>query len=90
MRDALCVVLTLAFYLLIMHVIFSWVPRPPEPIAPLVRFVRRVVDPVLSPLRRILPPLPLGGVSLDLSVLVAFILIALLRNAARCHGFFSL
>ena len=87
MRGVLCVALTLGSYLLLLHLILSWVPRPPDPIAPLVRFVRRVVDPVLSPLRRVLPPVPLGAMSLDLSVLVAFVIIMILRNAFRCEGF---
>lgn len=64
--------LTAFWWLLLAHVIFSWVPRPPEPIVPFVLGVRRVVEPVAAPLRRVIPPLRLGAVALDLSILVLF------------------
>jgi YggT family protein len=53
--------------LLIVEVIFSWI----NPHAPLAPFVRALNDPLLRPLRRVVPLL--GG--LDLSVLVAIILL---------------
>ena len=84
MREALCVLLTAGWILLIVHVVFSWIPRPPEPLLPVVRGVRRVVDPLLSPLRRVLPPVPLGGIALDLSIIVLFVLIAVLRANFGC------
>lgn len=63
---------------LIAYVVFSWVPRPPDPIRPLIRTVNRLVEPVLNPLRRVIPSVPLGGVALDLSIIVLFLLIQLL------------
>ncbi|MCG2583431.1 YggT family protein [Massilia sp. TS11] len=53
--------------LLIVEVIFSWI----NPHAPLAPFVRALNEPLLRPLRRIVPPL--GGI--DFSVLVALILL---------------
>lgn len=53
--------------LLILEVIFSWV-NPHAPLAPVVHALNQ---PLLRPLRRIIPPL--GGI--DLSVLVAFLLL---------------
>lgn len=53
--------------LLIVEAVFSWV----NPHAPLAPFVRALNDPLLRPLRRVVPPL--GG--LDLSMLVALILL---------------
>jgi YggT family protein len=53
--------------LLIIEVIFSWI----NPHAPLAPFVRALNEPLLRPLRRVIPPV--GG--LDLSVLAAFILL---------------
>jgi YggT family protein len=53
--------------LLILEVIFSWV-NPHAPLAPLVGALNR---PFLAPLRKVIPPI--GG--LDLSVLVAFIIL---------------
>ncbi|MDB5822733.1 MAG: hypothetical protein JWR21_1437 [Herminiimonas sp.] len=53
--------------LLIIEVIFSWV----NPQAPLAPFVRALNEPLMRPLRRVIPPL--GGI--DLSPLVAFLLL---------------
>jgi YggT family protein len=41
--------------------------------------VWRVTEPVLAPVRRALPPLRLGGVSLDLAFIVVFLAIILVR-----------
>jgi YggT family protein len=72
--------LGLYFYVLLAHVIFSWVPRPPEPIMPFVLGVRKLVEPVAAPIRRVLPPLRIGGVALDLSILVLFFGVSILRG----------
>jgi len=61
--------------LLIIEVIFSWV----NPNAPLAPFVRALTDPLLRPLRRVIPPL--GG--LDLTVLVALILLQIAQYLLR-------
>jgi YggT family protein len=58
--------------LLVIEVIFSWI-NPHAPLAPLIRALN---DPLLRPLRRVVPLL--GG--LDLSVLVAFILLQIAQH----------
>lgn len=55
------------------YVIFSWVPRPPEPLVPIRLGSAALVDPLLRPLRGRIPPLRLGGIALDLSIIVLFI-----------------
>lgn len=75
-----CLLLQVYWFVLLLHVIFSWVPRPPEPIMPFVLGIRRIVDPVAAPLRKIIPPLRLGGVGLDLSILVLFFGVIILRQ----------
>lgn len=70
--STLVLLLEVYFFVLLAHVIFSWVPRPPEPLMPFVIGVRKVVEPVVAPIRRIIPPLRIGGVALDLSVLIVF------------------
>jgi len=57
--------------LLIIEVIFSWI----NPHAPLAPFVHALNEPLLRPLRRVIPPL--GG--LDITVLVAFILLQIVK-----------
>jgi len=78
--------LGLYFYVLLAHVIFSWVPRPPEPIMPFVIGVRRLVEPVAAPIRRVLPPLRIGGIALDLSILVLFFGVQILRGVFASVG----
>ncbi|MES2151349.1 MAG: YggT family protein [Pseudomonadota bacterium] len=66
--------------LLIIEAIFSWV----NPHAPLAPFVRALNDPLLRPLRRVVPLL--GG--LDLSLLVALILLQIAQLVlAMVFGF---
>ena len=77
----LCYLLIAYQFVLIAHVIFSWVPRPPEPILPLVRFIRSLVEPVAAPLRRAIPPARFGGIGLDLSILILFLVVYLLQLA---------
>ena len=64
--------------LLIIEVIFSWI----NPYAPLAPFIRALNEPLLRPLRRVIPPL--GG--LDISVLVAVILLQIIQYLLR-QGF---
>ena len=42
--------------------------------------VRVVTEPILAPVRRALPPLRLGGVSIDLAFIVVFVAIIVLRS----------
>jgi len=73
-------------YLLILfaHVILSWVPRPPQPLMPVVSAVRAVTEPVLAPVRRLVPPVQVGGAALDLSVIIVFFALFLL-SAVVCR-----
>jgi len=61
--------------LLIIDAIFSWV----NPHAPLAPFVHALNMPILRPIRRVVPPV--GGI--DLSVLVALVLIQILQFVLR-------
>ena len=66
--------LALVFVVLIfIRVILSFVPRVPyHPwLDAFLTFVTAVTDPILNPLRRVIPPVPLGGAALDLSPMIA-------------------
>jgi YggT family protein len=73
-------------YLLILfaHVILSWVPRPPAPLMPVVTVVRAVTEPILAPVRRLVPPVQIGGAALDMSVIIVFFALFLL-SAVVCR-----
>lgn len=78
--DILCVLLTIYFIILLVRIILSWVPSLPEPVQPLARGVRALTDPILNPLRGLIPPISAGGVGLDLSPLLLFFAIIILRG----------
>ena len=80
MSSVLCWLLQAYLLVLIAHVIFSWVPRPPEPLQPVVAGVRAVTEPVLAPMRRVIPPVRLGGAALDVSILILFFGLSLLQG----------
>lgn len=76
----ICWLLSAFIIVLLVYVVFSWIPRPPEPLLPLVRALDRIMTPILQPIRRVLPPLRFGGAGLDLSVLVVFFGIFILQG----------
>lgn len=78
--NIVCWLLQAAYVILLAYVIFSFVPRPPGPFAPVAAAVRSMVEPVLNPLRRVMPPLSMGNVGVDLSVLVLFFALLILQR----------
>ena len=78
--------LQLYWYVLVLYVIFSWVPRPPDALRPFVVGVGRLVEPLATPLRRMIPPLRIGMVALDLSIILLFIGVRLLQSVAVSFG----
>ncbi|GAB4824048.1 hypothetical protein N2152v2_011094 [Parachlorella kessleri] len=65
---------------LIGRILLTWFPQAPEPI---VRPLATVVDPYLNLFRGIIPPL--GG-TIDLSPILAFIVLDLFSNSASALG----
>lgn len=71
---------------LLVRIVLTWFPiNPWSPWYKVVRALALVTDPVLAPLRRVLPPLRVGMAAIDLSPLIVFfgleILISVLRYA---------
>ena len=70
----LSAVLSLYNYVILARVLISWFN--PNPYNPIVDAIYRLTEPVLAPIRRILPPM--GG--FDLSPLVVFFILMFLRR----------
>ena len=51
-----------------------------HPVRRLYEFLSRLVEPVLRPIRRVIPPLRIGGAALDLSPLILIVGISLLNG----------
>jgi YggT family protein len=76
-----CDLITIYLVVLVARAIMSWFPiRPGTPAASIFGVLHDVTEPVLAPMRRIIPP---AGM-FDLSFLVLFILLTILQQAL-CH-----
>lgn len=81
-------ILALIIVVLIVHVVLSWlfafdiVSRRNRFVGAIFEFTTRLTDPLLRPLRRLIPPI--AGV--DLSVLVLLLLIQFLRELLPWFG----
>ena len=81
MLEILCYLLGLYALVLIVRVVLSWFPISPNGIgATVAGFIYLVTDPVLIPLRRVIPALRIGSVGLDLAPMAVFFLITLVRG----------
>ena len=70
-------------YLIVMfaRIILSWFPvEPGSGLASVYGFLYAITEPVLGPIRRVIPPMGMGGMGLDLSPLVVFFGISILRG----------
>lgn len=63
--------------LILIRVLLSWIPRMPYNrfLSAFVDFVHQVTDPYLNIFRRFLPPLGGGGFALDISPILAIIVL---------------
>jgi len=79
----LIALLDLYTWIIIIRALVSWVS--PDPRNPLVQLLVRVTEPVLGPLRALVPPHRLGGI--DVSPLIAILLVQLIRRFL-IHSFY--
>ncbi|MFB6722770.1 YggT family protein [Kribbella sp. NPDC056345] len=75
--------LLLAFFLVlvarfVLGLIVMFAPQwhPKGPLLLLFEAIYSVTDPALRPLRRILPPIGAGGIRIDLSMLMLFVIVS--------------
>jgi len=88
--EIIAFVLWVCLILLIARIVLDWVQmlarswQPKGALLVLCEIIYSITDPPLRAIRRVLPPLRLGMVALDLSPLVLFVLIYILQqvNAA--------
>ena len=66
-------VLTILQWLIFARAILSWVS--PDPGNPIVQFLERTTDPILTPIRRLLPYM-----AIDISPIIAFLIILFLQQ----------
>jgi YggT family protein len=85
--NVLCFALSVYWYVLLAYVLVSWafvfgLRRPYSgPGRMLLDALDAVVLPVVRPLGRLVPPIRMGGMGIDLSVILAFVILWVLRVA---------
>jgi YggT family protein len=83
--DILWWILLAYLVLVFARILIGWIPvKWPAPLRPVVVFIYDVTEPLLSPLRRVIPMVPLGnGMALDLSPTVLLLIIWFLQWLVR-------
>jgi YggT family protein len=81
-----CIAIQLFMLVLFIAIILSWAvayipPTPGGVYAQAHEVFQRVTEPVLAPVRAMLPPVRMGPTALDLSPIVVFLVLILLRRA---------
>ncbi len=77
--ELVLLVLQIYSYILLARALVSWIPNL-DPDNPAVRILYQITEPVLEPIRKLIPPL--GGV-MDISILVAFFALIVLEQLLR-------
>lgn len=73
--EVINIVLSFFMWVIIIRALVSWVN--PDPYNPIVQFLYRVTEPVLNPVRRMIPMYNIG---FDLSPLIVILIIIFLRG----------
>ena len=84
-REVIDLVLLLALIVLLGRLVLDWIQvfardwRPKGPVLVVAEGVYTVTDPPIKAIRRVIPPLRLGGMSIDLAFMVLLLAIYILR-----------
>lgn len=79
MLQLLVTLLTIYFYAVFAWVILSWIRvSSTHPLGKVQLFLDRIIYPLILPIRRVIPPIRIGGGALDLSPIVLLIGIQIL------------
>ncbi|MGA2528586.1 MAG: YggT family protein [Acidimicrobiales bacterium] len=74
-------ILNLFLFILVVRVVLSYIPtQPGSALVPVTRFFEAITEPVLRPVRRVVPPLRVGGGAMDLSPIIVWVLILIISR----------
>jgi YggT family protein len=85
--DIVCIALSLYWLVLLARIILSWVQtagRPPSALGPFIKIVYDLTEPIMAPLRRIIPPLG----PIDISPIFVFIILGIVQRSLGCGSIF--
>ena len=83
--DLICAVLTGAVWLIIAWIVLSYVVNFgrlgwDHPVRRLYDALSKLIEPIMRPIRNVIPPLRIGGAALDLSPVILILGISILRR----------
>lgn len=74
--------------LIFARVILTWFPVDPYTwVGKLAHVLHQVTEPVMAPVRRIVPPVRFGGGGMDLSPIIVMVVLGLVISALGGQGF---
>ena len=86
MGELLCRLGQLYILAMIGRIILSWFPISPGSfMATIFSFLYSITEPVLGPVRRMLPPVGVGGMGLDLSPIIVLLVLQILVLPVLCN-----
>ena len=88
MGDILCFLGQAYVVAIFGRIVLSWFPISPEsPFATIFSFLYTITEPVLGPVRRVIPPIGGAGMAFDLSPIIVLVVIQVVIGAIGCSGF---
>jgi YggT family protein len=84
MREVLCWVVFAYILAIVVRMVLSWFPSSGGLATDAERWLRRVTEPALGPLRRAIPPV--GALDLSPLILLLFLQIVVMRIVLGCAG----
>jgi YggT family protein len=84
MREVLCWVVFAYILAIVVRMVLSWFPSSGGLATDAERWLRRVTEPALGPLRRAIPPV--GALDLSPLILLLFLQIVVMRIILGCNG----
>jgi YggT family protein len=64
--------------------LWSWFPPPTGALRPVYDILYKLTEPLLRLVRPLIPPIRTGAMAFDLSPIVIFVVISLVRVALKC------
>jgi YggT family protein len=81
MPHFVCTLITIYIVILILRAVMSWFPTSPgSALEPVNRVLNAVTEPVVAPVRRVIPPLQAGGIAIDMSFILVIVVLEVLSN----------
>jgi YggT family protein len=72
--DIIAYIVEAYVFVLIARALLSWIPaRPGSALYRIVRALDTITEPVLRPIRRVVPPIRAGGMGIDLSIIIVIV-----------------